>query len=1012
MSALAAIASSLLSSAVTVEELIAQARKVANTGDAAGADALLVQAHELSPTLAEPLLLRGNVAAFLKRDASAAEELYKASLVLEQRWDAYYFLGKTLSARVLPTAPIAAAEAFEAAAKLNPTNAAPLLELGGAWMQAGSWERVHDAYRRAAATDLHSEKPLLDLARAAAKLGLAAETRSAYRNVTEMHPWHAATMLEYAQWLAEAPPWGGDVVGAAQACDLRDAAEVIEPGSTARLPPSLRSACPPAQGKEGASAEPAVVSAAELAAAAALEGGSTGACGMLVPFPALAARATVGDGGRRCVVRLRAGETVRMAVSPSKAKEASGGVLVRRDDELELIGDISGGGEGEGVGWPTLDALSARRHFLVEGGGTVRLRGLHLTGGRALLSSGGSVLLLPGGTLEAENVGFVANRAVFGSGGAIAARGGRLQLRRVAFEANQATWRGGALSLSGIVGGDDHDHEHEHEHLDADGHDETAGGAGVAHLERVLWAANGAARGADDVELCGNFELQGEGRAAVLDHGAALGTCGEAERDAACGFDGRMVLALEAQAEAGELLALGGGLEACGLALLRTAARADPRSPTAFASHFSCLYRHGRDAHAAARLAAFERARGEAHPMVAASRATLANASAPMLRERGLTLNSQAAALRKGLPALAPRAGATRHEAQHAAIEALAQAAALDPTSGDGGAIWDELGTACFFGGELAEASRVYARGLGVAPDHPKLQKEAAHARAYAGAFTPPPATAEATAEAATTAAAVRSFDDVDFRNVAMPPGAYQERMGSADVQRDASALFGDAPTVFVSRSPLMAAAECKAAVEAAEAWARRSGGWTTSRHYSVPTTDVPMTALPELLPWFNEALRTQLFPALSSRYPAAAADAAKLRVLDAFLVRYNAGAQSSLPTHSDQSLLSFTIALNDPTEYTGGGTWFEKLGLAVDAPAAGHVVMFPGKLEHAGHPISRGTRYVIVLFCGYDDNLSGKPEGWVLRRYDELRRRLAGGAAGEGEGEGTGGATTAKEEL
>ena len=52
------------------------------------------------------------------------------------------------------------------------------------------------------------------------------------------------------------------------------------------------------------------------------------------------------------------------------------------------------------------------------------------------------------------------------------------------------------------------------------------------------------------------------------------------------------------------------------------------------------------------------------------------------------------------------------------------------------------------------------------------------------------------------------------------------------------------------------------------------------------------MTSLPALLPHFNEALRTQLFPALASRYPDAAPDPAGLRVLDAFLVKYHAGAQ------------------------------------------------------------------------------------------------------------------------
>ena len=55
---------------------------------------------------------------------------------------------------------------------------------------------------------------------------------------------------------------------------------------------------------------------------------------------------------------------------------------------------------------------------------------------------------------------------------------------------------------------------------------------------------------------------------------------------------------------------------------------------------------------------------------------------------------------------------------------------------------------------------------------------------------------------------------------------------------------------------------------------------------------------------------------------------------------------------------------------------------------------MFPGKLEHAGHPITSGTRYVIVLFCGYDSNLSERPNGWVLQRFAELGGAYGGGAA------------------
>ena len=125
-----------------------------------------------------------------------------------------------------------------------------------------------------------------------------------------------------------------------------------------------------------------------------------------------------------------------------------------------------------------------------------------------------------------------------------------------------------------------------------------------------------------------------------------------------------------------------------------------------------------------------------------------------------------------------------------------------------------------------------------------------------------------------------------------MPPGADAKPGANGDVQRNATELFGEAPTVYVSRAALLSRATCKGAIEAAEAWAAAHGGWTTARHYTVATTDVPMTSLPALLPHFNEALRTQLFPALASRYPDAAPDPAGLRVLDAFLVKYHAGAQ------------------------------------------------------------------------------------------------------------------------
>ena len=110
--------------------------------------------------------------------------------------------------------------------------------------------------------------------------------------------------------------------------------------------------------------------------------------------------------------------------------------------------------------------------------------------------------------------------------------------------------------------------------------------------------------------------------------------------------------------------------------------------------------------------------------------------------------------------------------------------------------------------------------------------------------------------------------------------------------------------------APLLSAQACARAIEAAETWAAGNGGWTTSRHFEVPTTDVPLRMLTPLLPWLTRTLADTMLPAAAAAYPAAVPDPARLRVLDGFLVRYQAGKQASLPTHCDQSLVSFTLCM------------------------------------------------------------------------------------------------------
>lgn len=167
---------------------------------------------------------------------------------------------------------------------------------------------------------------------------------------------------------------------------------------------------------------------------------------------------------------------------------------------------------------------------------------------------------------------------------------------------------------------------------------------------------------------------------------------------------------------------------------------------------------------------------------------------------------------------------------------------------------------------------------------------------------------------------------------------------------------------------PLMSESQCAAIIAAAEESAEARGGWTTSRHYGVPTTDVPVADVPAALAAFRECWARSLAPALAGLFPDAVegAPASRLRVHDAFVVRYDSAERRGLPRHRDEAQVSATLALNAPPAYEGGGTHFPALGRAVDAGHVGGAVLFEGgAVEHAGAATTKGTRYVIAVFCG-----------------------------------------------
>ena len=198
-----------------------------------------------------------------------------------------------------------------------------------------------------------------------------------------------------------------------------------------------------------------------------------------------------------------------------------------------------------------------------------------------------------------------------------------------------------------------------------------------------------------------------------------------------------------------------------------------------------------------------------------------------------------------------------------------------------------------------------------------------------------------------------------------------------------------DAPhAIYVTKEPLFSPAECAELIAAAEAHVE--GAWGTigaGRHaiFGGWVKDVPPARA-----WLDARLRAKIYPALCRLYPrlVAGSSSAALRVQSAYLFKYDAASRAATDVHVDSALLSFTIALNAPDEYDGGGTWYEDRDETVEMPQGGVAFRASG-LRHRGLGVTRGSRYVIGGFVMAE----GKVEH--VRRSTERAVKLLSGGGG-----------------
>lgn len=141
--------------------------------------------------------------------------------------------------------------------------------------------------------------------------------------------------------------------------------------------------------------------------------------------------------------------------------------------------------------------------------------------------------------------------------------------------------------------------------------------------------------------------------------------------------------------------------------------------------------------------------------------------------------------------------------------------------------------------------------------------------------------------------------------------------------------------------------------------------GFLKDRHTNHATTDIEASSVHSIDEWLRGVLSDRLFPTFRRKH-----GYCDVAFRDLFFVLYERDDQSGLDLHRDATPLSLNILLNRPEDFDGGGTFIEA-DEKVYAIDQGDCLVHSGKLAHAGMPVTRGHRFLLVAFVDVlDKNL------------------------------------------
>jgi predicted 2-oxoglutarate/Fe(II)-dependent dioxygenase YbiX len=155
---------------------------------------------------------------------------------------------------------------------------------------------------------------------------------------------------------------------------------------------------------------------------------------------------------------------------------------------------------------------------------------------------------------------------------------------------------------------------------------------------------------------------------------------------------------------------------------------------------------------------------------------------------------------------------------------------------------------------------------------------------------------------------------------------------------------------------PFMSKVQCRELIELAD----MHGGWESLAYDKFPAQEIRVNKISA--DW-SEAFNAYWDGALKKLLEAHWQPLLMYGLRDAFVMKYTMDTQRGLALHTDASLVTGSVKLND--DYEGAELVFPRQGFSNKDIPVGHMILFPGQVTH-GHrceELKSGAKYSLTFW-------------------------------------------------